>query len=85
MKLYPDPEDEMPECSCFRCYVEAGYLMRLRMFLCPTCGNKRCPHAEDHREECSGSNEVDQPCKGNDQWYQKALDKYMVLCSQEIE
>lgn len=31
-----------------------------RMFLCPTCGNKRCPHATDHREPCSGSNEPGQ-------------------------
>lgn len=27
---------------------------------CPTCGNKRCPRATDHRNECSGSNEAGQ-------------------------
>lgn len=27
---------------------------------CPTCGNKRCPRATDHRNECSGSNEPGQ-------------------------
>lgn len=27
-----------------------------RMFLCPNCGNKRCPKATDHVLECSGSN-----------------------------
>jgi len=32
-----------------------------RMFLCETCGNKRCPHAADHRHACTGSNEPDQP------------------------
>lgn len=32
-----------------------------RMVLCPTCGNKRCPHASDHRLGCTGSNEPGQP------------------------
>ena len=31
------------------------------MVVCSTCGNKRCPHATDHRLECSGSNEPGQP------------------------
>ena len=31
-----------------------------RMFLCPECGNKRCPRATDHREACTGSNDPDQ-------------------------
>jgi hypothetical protein len=30
------------------------------MILCPKCGNKRCPHATDHRHECTGSNESGQ-------------------------
>lgn len=33
----------------------------VRMVLCPTCGNKRCPHATDHRNACTGSNEPGQP------------------------
>jgi len=33
----------------------------MRMALCPECGNKRCPRATDHRNACSGSNEVGQP------------------------
>ena len=33
-----------------------------RMYVCATCGNKRCPAAVDCREwECSGSNDPDQP------------------------
>ncbi len=32
-----------------------------RMILCPTCGNKRCPKATDHRNECTVSNEPGQP------------------------
>ena len=31
-----------------------------RVFLCPVCGNKRCPRATSHREPCSGSNEPGQ-------------------------
>ena len=31
------------------------------MVLCPTCGNKRCPHATDHRHSCTNSNEPGQP------------------------
>jgi len=27
-----------------------------RMFLCPTCGNKRCPKATYHDNKCTGSN-----------------------------
>lgn len=30
------------------------------MIVCPTCGNKRCPHATDHRNKCTGSNESGQ-------------------------
>jgi hypothetical protein len=33
---------------------------KTRMFLCGTCGNKRCPHAADHRNTCTGSNEPGQ-------------------------
>lgn len=28
-------------------------VIRSRMSLCPECGDKRCPRAEDHRNECS--------------------------------
>lgn len=31
-----------------------------QMILCQTCGNKRCPHATDHRHACTGSNEPGQ-------------------------
>jgi len=31
------------------------------MKTCPACGNKRCPHAEDRKWKCTGSNEPDQP------------------------
>ena len=35
-------------------------LSATRMILCPTCGNKRCPRANNHRNACSGSNEPGQ-------------------------
>lgn len=31
-----------------------------RLVACPECGNKRCPHANDHRNACTGSNEPGQ-------------------------
>jgi hypothetical protein len=30
------------------------------MILCAICGNKRCPHATDHRLACTNSNEPGQ-------------------------
>lgn len=30
------------------------------MICCPNCGNKRCPHATDHRLACTGSNDPGQ-------------------------
>lgn len=35
-----------------------------RYFLCETCGNKRCPHAHDHRNKCTASNEPGQVGSG---------------------
>jgi len=31
-----------------------------RMIVCSTCGNKRCPHATDHRLQCTSSNDLEQ-------------------------
>ena len=33
----------------------------LQMTLCLTCGNKRCPHANNHRHACTNSNDTGQP------------------------
>lgn len=35
-----------------------------KMFLCPLCGNKRCPRAHDHRNTCTNSNEPGQKGSG---------------------
>lgn len=47
-----------PDCSCETCRPIT--LTDMRMVLCETCGNKRCPHATDHRSACTNSNEVGQ-------------------------
>ena len=46
----------MSDCKCRRCQNQWSMLMSL----CPTCGFKRCPRAEWHGYECSGSNELGQ-------------------------
>lgn len=58
-------------CECHRCIFENKLgedfdgmfvsLSHMKMITCPTCGNKRCPHASDHRLACTESNEPGQP------------------------
>jgi hypothetical protein len=58
----PPPVEREPQCWCLTCRpmrFEDPY--SIRMALCPTCGNKRCPKANDHRNTCTGSNEPGQP------------------------
>ncbi len=56
-----------PDCYCYNCnkdYTEPGHVLpyvNTRMILCPTCGNKRCPHATDHDLACTNSNDPGQP------------------------
>lgn len=58
--------DKEPKCWCITCwdrYAEelgAFPISGIRMTLCPDCGNKRCPRATDHNNECTGSNEPGQ-------------------------
>ena len=53
-------------CYCYNCNVgrvdDSGlpYVLT-RMIVCPTCGNKRCPHSTDHNLACTNSNEPGQP------------------------
>lgn len=52
-------------CGCHACnegrVTKEGWpITATRMILCPTCGNKRCPHASDHALACTGSNEPGQ-------------------------
>lgn len=41
--------------ACWRCVPNYQF-----MRLCPLCGNKRCPHANDHDNACTRSNDVGQ-------------------------
>jgi len=41
--------------DCHRCRHESAQPVT-HMITCPTCGNKRCPKASDHRLACTGSN-----------------------------
>lgn len=51
-------------CWCHVCNrdvkVNGFPLSMTQMILCPTCGNKRCPKATDHRNECTNSNDPGQ-------------------------
>lgn len=47
-----------PDCWCRTCRPVT--FSDSRFVVCPECGNKRCPHANDHRNACSGSNEPGQ-------------------------
>jgi len=40
--------------------ADAYTFAEMRFVVCPNCGNKRCPKANDHRNACTNSNEVGQ-------------------------
>lgn len=50
--------ERMPDCWCRTC--RPVVLNDVRFVVCPDCGNKRCPRANDHRNACTGSNEPGQ-------------------------
>ncbi len=47
-----------PDCSCRTCRPVT--FTDSRFVVCPECGNKRCPHANDHNNACTGNNETGQ-------------------------
>lgn len=47
-----------PDCWCRTCRPVT--MSDMRFVVCPDCGNKRCPHANDHRNDCTGSNDPGQ-------------------------
>lgn len=49
---------EIPNCWCRTC--RPVDINDMRFVVCPDCGNKRCPRANDHRNACTGSNEPGQ-------------------------
>lgn len=68
---HTEQEGAAGECGCLRCAKEREAreptsawpfpVEARRMFVCAICGNKRCPHSDDHRNACTGSNEPGQP------------------------
>lgn len=46
------------DCWCLTCRPVT--ITDMRFVVCPECGNKRCPRANDHSNACSGSNEPGQ-------------------------
>jgi hypothetical protein len=52
---------DFPKCWCHSCRpIDATDPESVYMRLCPDCGNKRCPKASNHNNECSNSNEPNQ-------------------------
>ncbi len=53
------------KCPCYTCLDDPSRGFEnpvlTRMVLCPVCGNKRCPKATHHDNECTHSNEPGQP------------------------
>lgn len=54
----PGNSPVIPDCTCRTCRPVT--FSDSRFVVCPDCGNKRCPHANDHRHACTGSNESGQ-------------------------
>lgn len=52
-------EKDYEQYDCEQCRSDAK-ARRTYMILCPDCGNKRCPQAENHRFQCTKSNATDQ-------------------------
>jgi DNA-directed RNA polymerase subunit RPC12/RpoP len=63
---HPDPIVRLYEhYDCYDCFVKKytdphDQMMNMRMIVCSTCGNKRCPKATNHELTCTGSNEPGQ-------------------------
>lgn len=57
-KHFRENAETSTKCWCRTCRPVT--ISDMRFVVCPDCGNKRCPHANDHRHECTGSNEPGQ-------------------------
>ncbi|CAM7055445.1 hypothetical protein [Enterobacter hormaechei] len=57
-KHFRENAETSTKCWCRTCrpvtFADSHFVV------CPECGNKRCPHANDHRHACTGSNEPGQ-------------------------
>ena|SRR6187399_2213446 len=45
-------------CHCLACVPQPAFNAMMRC--CSLCGNKRCPHTDDHRNVCTSSNALNQ-------------------------
>jgi hypothetical protein len=65
---------------------EDGWPLTLtRMILCPVCGNKRCPHATNHNNPCTNSNEPGQPgSRYSNNFYKTPDDTWDIPIGQDI-
>jgi hypothetical protein len=52
--------DDRTNCGCRKCWKERHPGAWMTFIVCDVCGNKRCPHAADHNNACTGSNEPGQ-------------------------
>ncbi|EON5964071.1 hypothetical protein ACNDRY_000714 [Escherichia coli] len=57
-KHFRENAETSTKCWCRTCRPVT--ISDMRFVVCPDCGNKRCPHANDHRNACTGSNEPGQ-------------------------
>ena len=57
-KHFRESAETSTKCWCYTCRPVT--MTDMRFVVCPECGNKRCPHANDHRNTCTGSNEPGQ-------------------------
>lgn len=68
-----------PGCWCRAC--RPVVLNDMRFVVCPDCGNKRCPRANDHRNACTGSNEPGQEGSAYPAAPQEAINALIPLVS----
>lgn len=47
----------MKSCDCRQCRPKT---LMPEFVVCQKCGNKRCPHANDHENKCTNSNDTGQ-------------------------
>lgn len=57
-KHFRENAETSTKCWCRTCRPVT--ISDMRFVVCPECGKKRCPHANDHRNACTGSNEPGQ-------------------------
>ena len=65
-RIFGKKKQDKYQCYCYNCNKDrkdsSGFPYILtRMIVCPTCGNKRCPHSTDHNLACTNSNDPGQP------------------------